>query len=235
MANHITAEEIVTLGKGRVALLADDCISFLTGPLRTRALNTDLLNRFNPHKHSEEAREEIGALVIGVLRNRRPPTVMSQEGATCFADIVIAQAGLGTADVNGTTMQAVGHLIAAVHAARSNHSTAIANLLNPDIVSDLNTGLEEKRKAKLRDTYPNELNAFMNGTAVPSVGEKHCCRLILADCLAPAAAMYLTGHLFDRRERMSCPEAREVLLRTELGIQIQDAVDQGRSIKEHQV
>ena len=33
MANHITAEEIVTLGKGRVALLANDCLSFLTGPL----------------------------------------------------------------------------------------------------------------------------------------------------------------------------------------------------------
>ena len=232
MAHTLTAQDIQAMGKGRLAVEAGDVRAFLTGRNRTRQMNIDLLNYFNRQKHSEDAIAEVGLHVFSVVRAKAALDRISEEAAQVFADIVLTQAGLASADVNGIVMNAVRPLITAVQEGRANTSQMVADLLNPDIVSDLNHQLEEKRKTKLGDAYPDALNAFMQGTAVPTVGEKHCCRLILADCLAPAAAMYLTNVLHDRKERMSCPEAREVLLRTAYGIRIQDAIDNGRSIKD---
>ena len=227
-----TAQDLLALRKARVDPAPADLISYLGS--RTKAQNTDLLNLFNPAKHSEDAQGEVGRLIFSVLQSAKyqRPAAFSSEASEVLLDLILKQAALDSGDSHGPTMNEIRPLVQAVTQGRCDSSQLVTDLLNPDKVSPLNEALEAKRIALLGDPYPKEMNAMLDSTnARPTVVERYACRLVLATCLAPAAAHFLSK-ITHNRDKVTCPQAREILLRTPLGIRLQDAIDNKRTLKD---
>ena len=146
-----TADDFLAMRKGRVQPIAADFHGFLRP--RLRDVNVDLLNRFNPGKHSEDAIAEVGAFIFSVVRTgTAAKTVITEEASDVLVDIILHQAALDSADVNGPTMMAIRNLVTAVAQGRGNTSQMVMDLLNADKPSNLNAPLEAKRQQRLADT-----------------------------------------------------------------------------------